>query len=178
MAKLLDNEAAGEPVGSVSAAPAEPAFVPPLCAVFRRFLKRQGLKFTTERALILDAVLSRDGVFEADALVQDLRHADGRVSKATVYRTLKHLTESNIIQEELIDSQRSHYRVAYGRGPVGHLACVETREVVEAPAEELEAIARRWCDEHGYEFVSHRFVVYGVSPEAQKQEQAEAGDEA
>ncbi|MEM7682174.1 MAG: transcriptional repressor [Planctomycetota bacterium] len=159
------------------AADALPAFVPPLCAVFRRFLKRQGLKFTTERALILDAVLAREGVFEADALVQDLRHADGRVSKATVYRTLKHLIEANIIQEELIDPHRSHYRLAFGRGPVGHLACVETHEVVELPAEDLEAIARRWCAQKGYEFVSHRFVVYGVCPEAQEHPQAEAVDE-
>ena len=30
----------------------------PVCAIFRRFLKKQGLKFTTERALILNAVLA------------------------------------------------------------------------------------------------------------------------
>jgi len=34
------------------------SFPPPLCAIFRRFLRKQGLKFTVERAVILDAVLS------------------------------------------------------------------------------------------------------------------------
>ena len=42
-----------------------------MCAIFRRFLKRQGLKFTNERALILDAVLAKPSVFEADELLHE-----------------------------------------------------------------------------------------------------------
>ena len=32
----------------------------PACSIFRRFLKKQGLKFTPERAKILDAVLAKE----------------------------------------------------------------------------------------------------------------------
>ena len=55
---------------SSSAASSEQPLIQPLCAIFRRFLKRQGLKFTAERALILDAVLSQEGVFEAEELAR------------------------------------------------------------------------------------------------------------
>jgi len=144
----------------------------PLCAVFRRFLKRKGLKFTTERALILDAVLDKDGVFEADELLMEMLEANHRVSKATIYRTLKHLMEANIISEVLIDSRQSHYRLSYGREPKGYLVCVETSKIIEFPADELVELRERIAQEHGFEAVNHRFVIYGVSPEAQRDDAA------
>ncbi len=146
----------------------------PVCAIFRRFLKRQGLKFTTERAMILDAVLAKEEVFEADELLQEMRQADHRVSKATIYRTLKHLLEAKIISEVLIDSRQSHYRLSFGREAKGHLVCVETNKIIEFPIPELREYAARICAEHGFEAIGHRFVVYGTSPEAQADEQAES----
>ena len=140
--------------------------IQPACSIFRRFLKRQGLKFTTERAQILHTVLSTNGVFEADQLMEELRGAGRRVSKATVYRTLKHLQEAKIISEVLIDSRQSHYELTFGRKPQGHLVCVETGRIVEIPSPWLEAVRRKICEEHGFEPVSHRFVIYGLSPEA------------
>ena len=151
--------------------------IQPLCAVFRRFLKRKGLKFTQERAVILDTVLAKEGVFEADALLTEIRETGHRVSKATIYRTLKHLKEANIITEVLIDSRQSHYELSFGREPKGHLVCLETNKIIEFPADELAAMRDRICKEHGYDPVSFRFVIYGISPEAQQHEQAEPADE-
>lgn len=157
-----------------TAPPTDDQIFLPVCAIFRRFLKRKGLKFTTERALILDAVLARDEVFEADELLREMREADHRVSKATIYRTLKHLLEAKIISEVLIDSRQAHYRLSFGREPKGHLVCVETNRIIEFPIPELREMAARICAEHGFEPLSHRFVVYGASPEARADEQAES----
>jgi len=151
-------------------------FIQPICSIFRRFLKRQGLKFTKERALILDAVLSKEGVFEADQLLLEMRNASHRVSKATIYRTLKHLVESKIITELLIDSERVHYQLSLGQKPQGHLVCVETGRIIEIPSPWLEPVRDRICKEHGFEPVSHQFVIYGISPEAQ-QDDAEPHDQ-
>ena len=144
----------------------------PLCSIFRRYLKRAGLKFTPERAQILDAVLSKQGVFEADELLYEMRQSDHRVSKATIYRTLKHLIEAKIITEVLIDSKQSHYELTFGREPKGHLVCVETNRIIEFPTGELQPLIDRICQEHGFDPVSHRFVIYAISPEAQRDEQA------
>ncbi len=138
----------------------------PLCAVFRRFLKGQGLKFTPERARILAAVLDKEGVFEAETLLEEVRAAGYRISKATIYRTLKHLVDANIISEELIDSKQTHYRLSIGQEPRGILTCVETGRIVEFNAPELSELRDRICRENGFEPVSVRLVVYGVSPEA------------
>ena len=138
----------------------------PMCAVFRRFLKDQGLKFTPERARILDSVLSKAGVFEADALLDEMRRDSRQVSRATIYRTRKHLMEAKIITEVLIDSKQSHYQLSIGREPKGYLVCMETQKIIEVDVPELDAIRERVCRQHGFEPASHRFVIYGVSPDA------------
>ena len=158
---------------SISQAPADEPLIEPLCSIFRRFLKRKGLKFTAERAQILDAVLSKTGVFEADQLLYEMRQARHRVSKATIYRTLKHLIEAKIISEVLLDSKQAHYQLSFGREPKGHLVCLESNQVIEFATPELTALSEKICREHGFNPVSYRFVVYGVSPEARMTEQAE-----
>ena len=131
--------------------------------MFRRFLKRHGLRFTSERAKILDTVLATEGVFEADELLSKLRRGGRRISKATVYRTLKHLLDSKTIVEVPIDSKHSHYQVSIGRDPKAHLVCVETHKIIEFPAPELAKLGEKICSKHGFEPLGHHFVVYGVS---------------
>lgn len=141
----------------------------PLCAVFRRFLKKQGLKFTPERALVLDAVLAQGGVFEADDVDGHLRSHGHRVGKATIYRTLRHLQDAGIIAEVLIGGKQAHYRLTFGQPPRGHLVCIETGRIVEFDAPELERLRDRICREHGFESVSVQVVIHGISPEARQE---------
>ena len=158
----------------VRTAPSPDGLITPVCSIFRRFLKRQNLRFTTERALILEAVMSEPGVFEADALYEQMRSDDHRVSRATIYRTLKHLREAGIVREVLIDAGRAHYAMSFGSKPTGHLVCLETERIIEFPTERLDELMREVCAEHGFAPVSHRMVIYGVSPEAAAQAEAEA----
>lgn len=134
----------------------------PMCSVFRRFLKRQGLKFTPERAQILQSVLAKIDVFEAEALMYEMRQTGLRVSKATIYRTLKHLLQAGIISEVLLDSKQAHYQLSFGKQPKGHLVCTDTGRVIEFVSHELLAIRDRICREHGFTPVSHSFVIYGL----------------
>jgi len=142
----------------------DPSILLPICAIFRRFLKKRGLKFTTERAVILDTVLSKDSVFEADQLLAEVQQLGHRVSRATVYRTIKHLVEAGIIQEVLLDSRQSHYQLIYGRKPTDHLVVADSGEMIEFYSPELVAIRDRICREHGLQPVGHRFLIYGIRP--------------
>lgn len=119
--------------------------------------------------MILDAVLGKEGIFEAEELLDDMRNSSHRVSKATIYRTLKHLLEANIITEVLIDPKQAHYQLSFGKKPQGYLVCPETNQIIEFPTPELEALMKQVCEEHGFEPLSYRFVVYGVSPDHKDQ---------
>jgi Fur family ferric uptake transcriptional regulator len=142
--------------------------VEPLCAVFRRKLKSEGLKYTPERAQILDAIIRRDesgagGVFQADELLAAMRGSGFRVSKATIYRTIKLLAEAGIIQQVLFDAETAHYQLAYGRSSSGLLVNVDTREITPIDLPELVEIRERVCRERGLAAEGHRVVVYARS---------------
>ena len=85
----------------------------PLCAVFRRHLKSHDLKYTRERADILNLIMETDDVFEADSILEEMRKRGDGSSKATVYRTLKLLQDA---KAHLTFIQQA---IAFeGRGPV------------------------------------------------------------
>jgi Fur family ferric uptake transcriptional regulator len=136
--------------------------IEPLCAVFRRKLKSVNLKYTPERAKILDAVTRREGVFQAEELIDELRSASFRVSKATIYRTIKLLQEAGIVQQVLVDPEQAHYVMAYGRGSMGLLVRVDTHAVKEIDLPALDALRDRVCAEAGLRPLGHRFVVYAT----------------
>jgi Fur family ferric uptake transcriptional regulator len=137
----------------------------PLCSVFRRYLRSQDLKYTPERADILDAIIAEDGLFEAESLMDSMRSDDHRVSKATLYRTVKLLREAGIIQEVTIDGKQSHYQLIYGRKPIDALVCMRTGKRIEFSSQEVVAIRNKICKEHGWNPAGHRFVIYATSPE-------------
>lgn len=154
----------GEPgwAGGASGDAAEElAIIEPLCAVFRRRLKAEGLKYTPERAQILDAIIQMDEVFEADALLERMKKAGFRVSKATIYRTIRLLADAGIIQQVLLDGDQAHYQLAYGTRSGGILVNVDTNEITPIDVPELAALRDRICAQHGLRPEGHRLVVYG-----------------
>ncbi|MBC8203256.1 MAG: transcriptional repressor [Planctomycetes bacterium] len=137
----------------------------PLCSVFRRYLRSQDLKYTPERADILDAIIAEDGLFEAESLMDSMRRDGHRASKATLYRTVKLLREAGIIQEVTIDGKQSHYQLIYGRKPIDALVCMRTGKRIEFSSDEIVGIRKKICAEHGWDPAGHRFVIYATSPE-------------
>src|SRR4051795_7765306 len=112
----------------------------PVCAIFRRYLHGEQLKFTPERAMILDAVLRKTGLFEAERLVQDLKELGHRVSRATAYRTLNHLQDAGILKQVFFDNKQSYYEVIAGRQAYDYLICVSTGKVIEFSSDKLKKL--------------------------------------
>jgi Fur family ferric uptake transcriptional regulator len=134
----------------------------PLCAVFRRKLKSEGLKYTPERAQVLDTIMRFDGVFEADRMLDELRASDFRVSKATVYRTLKLLQDAGIILRVLSNDDHARYQLCYGPTPHDQLVRLDTGEVIDLELPELLELRDRICREHGLAARGHRLQIFAV----------------
>lgn len=144
----------------------------PLCAMFRKFLHHHRLKFTPERAMILDAVLRKTMLFEAESLVEDLKELGYRASRATVYRTLGHLQDAGILQQVFFDNKQSYYKVIAGKLACDYVICVVSGKVVEFSSEKVRHLRDEICREHGFEPVSHHFHIYGISVEGAAESEA------
>lgn len=153
-----------------------PEILMPLCSVFRRFLRSQGLKYTKERADVLQAIIDHDGPFEAEELLLAMRHLGHRVSKATIYRTLRLLQEAGIITQALFDSKQSHFQLIYGKQPQDVMVCLRTGRTIDFQSPDLAALRDRICAELGWKPVGHRFQIFAMSPdkELESEESLEA----
>src|SRR3954447_17235185 len=148
----------------------------PVCAIFRRYLHGQQLKFTPERAMILDAVLRQKGLFQADQLVAHLNQLGHRVSRATAYRTLAHLQDAGILKQIFFDNKQSHYEVIAGRQTYDYLICVATGKVIEFSSDKVRRLCEEICREHGFDPLSHQLHIHGISPEGREHPAAAGKD--
>ena len=144
----------------------EQPFIVPLCAVFRKHLKADGQKFTAERAKVLDTVIRMERVFEPEDLLYELRRRRMRVSKATIYRTLKLLQDAGIIEAVLFDQKQTHYQLAYGQPARDQMICIETGKVIEVCLPEIAELRERLAARLGWMPIGHRLQIFGVCPDA------------
>ena len=129
---------------------------------FRAYLRKHHIKNTTARSKILDAVLSVDGHFEADQVLDYLRKMESPVGKATVYRTLPLLVDCGILKQVRFDANRAHYEVAFGEQPHDHMVCRRCGRIVEFDADEVVQLRERIARRYHFHVLSHRLQLSGL----------------
>jgi len=125
--------------------------------IFRRFLKEKDLKITRQREILLRRIFESEGHFSAESL-EDRVKGDG-ISKATIYRTLQLLTESELIAEVLLEDDRRFYEHVWGRTPHDHIVCTDCRKVFEFDGAKLAEIEERVAHAMGFVPVRRRLRI-------------------
>lgn len=72
-------------------------------------LKQHDVMPTAQRVEVASILLARPQHLSADQIIDKLRRRGSRVSKATVYNTLKLFSEQGIVKELSVDSSRKFY---------------------------------------------------------------------
>jgi Fur family transcriptional regulator, iron response regulator len=72
-------------------------------------LKRHGVLPTPQRLEVAEVLLERPQHLSADQILERLRATGSRVSKATVYNTLKLFGERGLVKELTVDPDRKYY---------------------------------------------------------------------
>jgi Fur family iron response transcriptional regulator len=74
-----------------------------------RLLAEHGVKPTMQRVTIAAVLLAQPTHMSAEQILANLRTAGERISKATVYNTLKALVDSGLVRQIHLDPNRSVY---------------------------------------------------------------------
>ncbi len=133
--------------------------------VFMDYLRDNGLSMTPQRAMIVDAFLSEEGHFTSEELFTKVRQRDPAIGLATVYRTLKLLTDSGLADAFDPGDGVSLYEHNYGHEHHDHLICIVCNRKVEIMDAEIEERQRQLARENGFELQNHRMLLYGICPE-------------
>jgi Fur family iron response transcriptional regulator len=93
---------------------------------------------TPQRLEVADVLLERPQHLSADQILERLREAGSRVSKATVYNTLKLFGERGLIRELTVDPDRRYYDSTTHAHH--HFFNVATGELSDIPEDQVEIL--------------------------------------
>ncbi len=110
--------------------------IPATRETFRKYLARKGLRATNQRLAIFDAAFAQPEHFTAEQLLDYAPAIDDSVSRATVYRTLPIMTESELLREVDIGSGEKFYLPnREGDGTqVAQVVCIDCDKIFEISA--------------------------------------------
>lgn len=130
-------------------------------ATLGAFIEERGLKHSRQRERIAEAFFRMGGHVTVEQLVLRCRRDDPRVSVATVYRTMKLLSECGLASARQFNDGQTRYEPAVGRAHHDHLICTRCGAIVEFANERIESLQAAVARRHGFEVESHRLELYG-----------------
>jgi Fur family ferric uptake transcriptional regulator len=133
-------------------------------AVFTEFLARKNLKMTPQRRLILDVFLGEEGHLASEDLYNKVKAQDKSIGQATVYRTLKLLSESGLAKEVHFGDGVTRYEKKYGSAHHDHILCERCGATLEVVDEHIERLQEELAKAHGFVLTGHKMYLYGICP--------------
>ncbi|PDH28344.1 MAG: transcriptional repressor [Puniceicoccaceae bacterium MED-G30] len=137
----------------------------PVRDTFKEFLNSKSLRVTNQRMAIFDAAFGMEDHFTAEDLLDKARAIDSSVSRATVYRALPILTESNLIRE--VDVGRDYKFYAANKDVrtfQAQVICTDCEKIFEIDAPFMEWYGQTVASKLGLEVVDQRLQVSARCP--------------
>lgn len=129
----------------------------------REVLSAPKIRFTNQRALILEIIHHGEGHLDADEVYRRARDKQPRLSLSTVYRTLRRFKELGLIEEVHFDEAHHHYEVK----PLAehhHLVCLGCGRVIEFHYPLSRYVKRNVPEARGFKVVETEIRMTGYCP--------------
>jgi Fur family ferric uptake transcriptional regulator len=125
-----------------------------------RLCIERGLKMTGQRRVIARVLSESTDHPDVEELYRRSAVLDGRISIATVYRTVRLLEEKGILERRDFGGGRARYEPTE-HGNHYHLIDIETGKVIEFQDTEHEKLMQVIAQRLGFELVSLRLELFG-----------------
>jgi Fur family transcriptional regulator, ferric uptake regulator len=139
-------------------------------AIFKEHLRRQGLKSTAQRDDIAHVFFASQRHISVEELYHEVKQVNPRIGYATVYRTMKLLTECGLAAERHFrDGEARYESVAEGHHH-DHLICERCGKIVEFEEARIEALQAEVAHRLGFRFTGHKMELYGLCRDCQRRQ--------
>ncbi len=136
---------------------------------FKNLLKKNNLKFTIQREVILETLYNSDEHLTPESLhrlIQE-KFPELKTGIATIYRTLALLEESNMVTSLSFGAQGKKYELG-AKEHHDHMICTECGNITEFVDEEIEERQHSIAEALGFEMSDHSMQIYGICAKCQK----------
>ena len=128
--------------------------------------KKKGVRLTDQRKVIAKVMSDSKVKYgskdhpDVDELHKRVSLIDKKISIATVYRTVKLLEESGIIERHDFKEGKSRYEPSTEEHH-DHLIDINSGEIIEFVDKDIEALQNKVAQKLGYKLVDHKLELYG-----------------
>tara|TARA_B100001741_G_C16547691_1_gene597677 strand:- start:18 stop:446 length:429 start_codon:yes stop_codon:yes gene_type:complete len=128
--------------------------------------KKKGVRLTDQRKVIAKVMSDSKSTYgskdhpDVDELHKRVSLVDPKISIATVYRTVKLLEESGIIERHDFKEGKSRYEPSTDEHH-DHLIDINSGEIVEFVDKDIEELQNKIAQKLGYKLVDHKLELYG-----------------
>ena len=132
---------------------------------YNDYLVRNRLKSTVQRTIILEEFFLSNGHVSAEELHLELKNRHSQIGLATVYRTLKILSDAGLAHERRFNDGFTRYEFAApDSGHHDHIVCLSCGLVEEFENHEIEELQRKVALNHKFKMINHKLEIYGLCP--------------
>lgn len=121
----------------------------------------KGLRMTGQRRVIARVLEEAQDHPDVEDLYNRASKIDSHISIATVYRTVKLLEETGMLERHEFRDGRARYEIV-PENHHDHLIDLKTGHVIEFANEEIERLQEKIAHDLGYKLVDHRLELYGI----------------
>lgn len=136
-------------------------------AVFKEHLRRQGLKSTAQRDDIARVFFGTRRHISVEELYNEVKRVNPHIGYATVYRTMKLLTECGLAVERHFREGEARYEGTEGHHH-DHLICEGCGKIVEFEEPQIEELQAQVARRLGFELSGHKMELYGRCADCRK----------
>jgi Fur family transcriptional regulator, ferric uptake regulator len=136
---------------------------------FREYLssRPRPQRYTEQQRDMVQYIFSRHNHFDADQLIDALKHEQFRVSRATVYRTLNKLVDAGLLRRLDVGS-RTFYEHDYGYPQHEHLYCQQCHKMIEFQNATIDETIHAVCVQNNFHATGHTFIIRGTCAECNR----------
>lgn len=142
--------------------------------VFSDYIREKGLRMTRQREMVVETFLQTEGHVSTDELYNLVRAKDSKIGYATVFRTLKALTDCGLARETDLDDGRTRFEHLYKRPQHHHIVCVDCNRTIEFFSPELQQLQERITAQYEFKAVRNKFQIFGICRQCQNEQEEEA----
>jgi Fur family transcriptional regulator, ferric uptake regulator len=125
-------------------------------------LRPAGTKRSGKRDFIVKVFLQQEGHLSADDLVERIRQADHRISRATIYRTLQWMVDAGVARKVDFGEGRFRFEHSYRHPRHFHLICKTCNRSFEFLSSDIEALVEEVAAARAFTAAQSVLQIYGI----------------
>ena len=135
-------------------------------------LKDKGMKYTEQRAIILQILINLDEHLNAEEVhaIVKKKYPKQNIGIAPIYRTLNFLEEVELISSISFGKDGKKYESNNKKQHHDHIICTGCGKIVEFLDDEIEKRQEDVALKNGFKITDHTMQIYGICDMCQSQQ--------